>query len=59
MPISESTALDYEIVGWEDIELQNKTVKKAKHFNNNMRYKLKLHKMKVNIKWNQNWSNKD
>ena len=49
MPISDSTALDYEIVGWEDIELQNKTVKKAKRFNNNMRYKLKLHKMKVNI----------
>ena len=49
MPISESTGLDYEIVGWEDIELQNKTVKKAKHFNNNMRYKLKLDKMKVNI----------
>ena len=50
MPIGESTALDQVIVDWKDIYLQNKKVKKTKHFINNMPYKLKLHKMKVNIK---------
>ena len=30
--------------------LQNKKIKKTKHLNNNMFYKLKLHKLKANIK---------
>ena len=50
MPISKSSAPDQVTVNWEDIYLQNKKVKKTKRFNNNIIYKLKLHKMKVNIK---------
>ena len=54
MPINESTALDQVIVGWEDIFTKTKRLKKTKHVNNNMLYKLKLHKMIVNINWSQN-----
>ena len=36
MPVNESTALHQVTVGWEDIYLQNKNVKKTKHFNSNM-----------------------
>ena len=50
IPFSDSTALDQITVGWEeDIYLQNKKVKKTKHFTNNMFYKIKLLKMKVDI----------
>ena len=30
--------------------LQNRKIKKTKHLNNNMLYKLKLHKLKTNMK---------
>ena len=49
MPIVESTVVDHVIVNWKDIFTEQK-VWKTKYFNNNMVYKLKLHKMKIDIK---------
>ena len=52
MSTAESTAFDQVIVGWKDIFTEQKGWK-AKHFNHKMLYKLKLYKIKVDIKWNQ------
>ena len=49
MPIVESTVVDHVIVNWKDIFTEQKGWK-TKYFNNNMVYKLKLHKMKIDIK---------
>ena len=53
MSTVQSTALDEVIVGWKDIYLQNKKVEKLNILTIKMLYKLKLYKMKVDIKWNQ------
>ena len=50
MPISERTSLDQVITGCEDIfTKKKKMVKKTRHFDNNILYKLKIYKMKVSI----------
>ena len=58
MSTVESTALDEVIVGWKNIFTEQKGWK-AKHFNHKMLYKLKLYKMKVDIKWNKKESNQE
>ena len=58
MSTVESTALDEVIVGWKNIFTEQKGWK-AKHFNRKMLYKLKLYKMKVDIKWNKKESNQE
>ena len=49
MPISERTSLDQVITGCEEIFTKKKMVKKTRHFDNNILYKLKIYKTKVSI----------